>query len=72
MELAQHCHFESEPHMLPMTRKVMHVTQIMDEMCRVDSEELNRPENKELRPFVEKLKGIKKKIDGQAKAAGVS
>lgn len=33
-------------------------------------EELNRPENKELRPFVEKLKGIKKKIDGQAKAAG--
>lgn len=40
--------------------------------CMVCSEELNRPENKDLKSFIDKLAGVKQIIDDKGKAAGES
>ena len=40
--------------------------------CVVRSEELGRPENKDLKSFVDKLAGVKQIIDDKGKTAGKS
>lgn len=43
-------------------------------MCAwvVSSEELKRPENKDLKSFIDKLAGVKQTIDDRGKVAGKS
>ena len=41
-------------------------------VCMVCSEELGRPENKDLKSFVDKLAGAKQVIDDKGKTAGQS
>ena len=41
-------------------------------VCVVCSEELGRPENKDLKSFIDKLAGVKQIIDDKGKTAGQS